>query len=47
MFAVLYLLGNALVQESSRWQTLGVFGVCLMGVPLYFVTVGRPGRAGR
>ena len=45
MFAVLYLLGNALVQESSRWQTLGVFGVCLLGVPVYYLTVGRPGRA--
>ncbi len=44
MAAVLYLLGNALVQESSRWQTLGVFGVCLVGVPVYFLTVGR--RAG-
>jgi APA family basic amino acid/polyamine antiporter/L-type amino acid transporter 9 len=38
---VLYLLGNALVQESSRMQTLGVFGVCLIGVPVYFATVGR------
>lgn len=44
MAAVLYLLGNALVQESSRWQTLGVFGVCLLGVPVYYLTVGRPGR---
>ena len=41
MVAVLYLLGNALVQESSRWQTLGVFGACLTGVPLYYLTVGR------
>ena len=45
MASVLYLLGNALVQESSRWQTLGVFAVCLLGVPLYFMTVGR--RAAR
>jgi len=37
-------LGNAVVQESSRWSTLGVLGVCLVGVPLYYVTVGR--RAG-
>ncbi|MFN0099104.1 MAG: APC family permease [Gemmatimonadaceae bacterium] len=41
MAAVLYLLGNALVQESSRMQTLGVFGVCLIGIPVYYVTVGR------
>jgi APA family basic amino acid/polyamine antiporter len=38
---VLYLLGNALTQESSRLQTLGVFGVCLLGVPVYYLTVGR------
>ena len=47
MFAVLYLLGNAFVQESSRWQTIGVFGVCLLGVPIYYLTVGRPGRTVR
>src|SRR5690606_480016 len=34
MLAVLYLLGNALIQESSRWQTLGVFAVCLVGIPV-------------
>lgn len=45
MLAVLYLLGNALVQESSRWQTLGVFGVCLTGIPVYYLTVGRRSRA--
>lgn len=44
MFAVLYLLGNALVQESSRMQTLGVFGVCLTGIPVYYLTVGRRAR---
>ncbi|MEX2181259.1 MAG: amino acid permease [Gemmatimonadaceae bacterium] len=41
MVAVLYLLGNALIQESSRWQTVGVLTVCLTGVPVYFATVGR------
>lgn len=41
MFAVLYLLGNAFVQEGSRWQTIGVFAVCLTGVPVYYATVGR------
>jgi basic amino acid/polyamine antiporter, APA family len=46
MLAVLYLLGNALIQESSRLATLGVFGVCLLGVPVYYLTVGRSsGRA--
>lgn len=46
MFAVLYLLGNALVQESSRMQTLGVFGVCLAGIPVFYLTVGRRTTAG-
>jgi APA family basic amino acid/polyamine antiporter len=39
--AVLYLLGNALIQESSRLPTLAVLGVCLAGVPVYYATVGR------
>lgn len=41
MLAVLYLLGNAFVQESSRMQTIGVFAVVLLGVPVYYLTVGR------
>lgn len=41
MVAVLYLLGNALVNPGSRWQTLGVLGVCLAGTPVYYLTVGR------
>jgi len=41
MLAVLYLLGNALLNESSRWQTAGVLGVCLIGVPVFSLTVGR------
>lgn len=41
MAAVLYLLGNALVNESSRWQTAAVLGVCLVGVPVFSMTVGR------
>ena len=41
MAAVLYLLGNALIQESSRLSTLAVLGVCLAGIPVYYLTVGR------
>jgi amino acid transporter len=47
MAAVLYLLGNALIDPGSRWQTMGVLGACLVGVPLYYLTVGRPGRQSR
>jgi basic amino acid/polyamine antiporter, APA family len=42
--SVLYLLGNAIVQESSRMSTLAVLGVLLLGIPVYYVTVGRKGR---
>jgi len=46
MGAVLYLLANALIDPSSRWQTVGVLGACLLGVPLYYLTVGRKAPGG-
>jgi hypothetical protein len=42
--SVVYLLGNAIVQESSRWSTLAVLGVLIAGIPVYYLTVGRTGR---
>ena len=39
--SVLYLLGNAIVQESSRMSTLAVLGVVAAGIPVYYLTVGR------
>jgi basic amino acid/polyamine antiporter, APA family len=39
--SVVYLLGNAIVQESSRMSTLAVLGVLLLGIPVYYLTVGR------
>ena len=44
ILSVLYLLGNAIVQESSRLSTLAVLGVCAAGIPVYYLTVAR-GRA--
>ena len=44
VLATLYLLVNALIDPSSRWPTLAVFGVILLGIPVYYATVGRPGR---
>ena len=41
LLSVLYLLGNAIVQESSRMSTLAVLGVVAAGVPVYYLTVGR------
>ena len=37
----LLLLANAVVDPGSRWPTLGVLGGILVGIPVYFVTVGR------
>ncbi len=42
IFATIYLLGNALIDEGSRRGTLGVLGVILLGIPVYYATVGRP-----
>ena len=42
--ATAFLLANALVDPSTRWGTLGVFGVILLGVPVYYLTVGRRAR---
>jgi len=39
--ATLYLLLNALIDESSRWPTLAIFGVILLGIPIYYLTVGK------
>jgi basic amino acid/polyamine antiporter, APA family len=41
VFATAYLLGNALIDASSRGPTLAVFGIILLGIPVYFLTVGR------
>jgi APA family basic amino acid/polyamine antiporter len=47
VLATLYLLVNALIDPSSRWPTLAIFGVILAGIPVYYATVGRTasGRA--
>lgn len=39
--SVLYLLGNAIIQPSSRLSTAAVLGVLLLGIPVYYLTVGR------
>jgi amino acid transporter len=41
VLASAYLLVNALIDPDSRGPTLAVFGVILVGIPLYYVTVGR------
>ena len=44
ILATCFLLGNAIIDPSSRWQTVGVLGVVLLGIPVYYLTVGRTGK---
>lgn len=41
IIATLFLLGNAIVDPTSRWGTLAVLGVILIGIPVFYLTVGR------
>jgi amino acid transporter len=41
VLATAYLLGNAMIDPSSRWPTLAIFGIILAGIPVYYLTVGR------
>ncbi|MEP6992452.1 MAG: amino acid permease [bacterium] len=41
ILATLFLLGNAIIDPSSRWPTLAVMGIILLGIPVYYATVGR------
>ncbi|MEN9509224.1 MAG: hypothetical protein RLZZ621_1787 [Gemmatimonadota bacterium] len=39
--ATLFLLVNALMDPAQRVGTLGVFGIILLGVPVFYLTVGK------
>ncbi len=41
VLATIYLLANALLDPGSRWPTAAVLGVVLLGIPVYYSTVGR------
>ena len=41
VLATIYLLANAIIDASSRWWTLFVMGLILLGIPVYYLTVGR------
>jgi APA family basic amino acid/polyamine antiporter len=47
ILATLFLLGNAIIDPSSRWPTLAVLGIILVGVPVYYLTVGRKAQGPR
>ena len=38
ILATILLLGNAIVDPSSRVATLAVLGVILLGIPIFFLT---------
>jgi hypothetical protein len=39
--ATILLLGNAIVDPSSRLGTLGVMGAILLGIPVFYLTKTR------
>jgi amino acid transporter len=41
ILATLFLLGNAIIDPTSRWPTIAVLGIILLGIPVYYGTVGR------
>lgn len=41
IISTIMLLGNAVIDPGSRWGTLGVLGGILLGIPVYYLTVGR------
>jgi amino acid transporter len=46
ILSVAYLLLNALIDPSSRVSTFVIFAVLLVGVPIFYLTVGKGPRAG-
>ncbi len=40
VLSAFYLLGSALVEPSSRWATLAVMAVTLVGIPVYYIAFG-------
>lgn len=44
--STLYLLANALIDESSRVATAVVLGIVLLGIPVYYGTIGRQRSVG-
>jgi amino acid transporter len=41
ILATCFLLGNAIIDPTSRWPTLAVLGIIVLGIPVYYFTVGR------
>jgi APA family basic amino acid/polyamine antiporter len=41
VLSAIYLLGNALIDKTSRGPTALTLGIVLLGIPVYYMTVGR------
>jgi basic amino acid/polyamine antiporter, APA family len=41
----LFLLGNALWDQTSRWATIGVFAAILVGIPVYYAVFNKRAAA--
>ncbi len=41
ILSTIYLLANALIDPESRWATAAVLGTIIVGIPVYYLTVGR------
>jgi len=41
ILATIYLLLNAIAAPDSRWSTLAVLGGVVLGIPVFYATVGR------
>ena len=41
IISTIMLLGTAVIDPGSRWATLGVLAGILVGIPVYYLTVGR------
>ena len=37
----IFLLGNALYDDSSRWATLGVFAAIVVGIPVFYLVFNK------
>ncbi len=41
VLATIFILVNAIADPTSRWPTVAVLGIILVGVPVYYLTVGK------
>ncbi|MEK7400765.1 MAG: amino acid permease [Gemmatimonadota bacterium] len=41
VLSTIYLLANALIDPSSRMATAATLGIVVLGIPVYYMTVGR------